>query len=105
MNPANEDASHGAIDRKRQNRACQQISAAALQALVHKMETEFNPEKGKVVFPSGAVTTLAASPAELHLNIDADSGETLDRLEQVVADHIKRFAFREELEFVWNRGA
>jgi hypothetical protein len=71
----------------------------------HKMETEFNPEKGKVVFPSGAVTTLAASPAELHLNIDADSGETLDRLEQVVADHIKRFAFREELEFVWNRGA
>jgi hypothetical protein len=35
--------------------------------------------------------------------IDSDDVPGLPRLEQVVEDHIKRFAFREELVFSWNR--
>ena len=69
----------------------------------HKMETEFDSENGTVTFPSGAVTTLHAEPANLEVRIDADGDETLDRLETVVADHLKRFAFREQLEFAWTR--
>ncbi|TIP53504.1 MAG: DUF2218 domain-containing protein, partial [Mesorhizobium sp.] len=35
----------------------------------------------------------------------ADDEASLDRLETVVADHIKRFAFREELSFDWQKAA
>jgi hypothetical protein len=68
----------------------------------HKMTTEFDPEKGRVEFPSGARLDLKADAAELHLSLSADD-ESLDRMETVVADHLKRFAFREELEFVWRK--
>lgn len=69
----------------------------------HKMETEFDPLHGRIVFPSGALTLLSANPTHLSISIDADDDETLSRLETVVADHIRRFGFREELEFNWNR--
>lgn len=68
----------------------------------HKMSTEFDPEKGRVDFPSGARLDLQADAAMLHLALSA---EDLERMETVVADHLKRFAFREELEFAWRRQA
>ena len=70
----------------------------------HKMTTEFDPEKGRVEFPSGARLDLQADAAELHLALTADD-DSLERMETVVADHLKRFAFREELEFAWRKSA
>jgi hypothetical protein len=70
----------------------------------HKMTTEFDPEKGRVDFPSGAQLLLEADAAELHLKLEAPE-DGLERMQTVVADHLKRFAFREELQFAWQKKA
>ena len=70
----------------------------------HKMVTEFDPAKGRVDFPSGAQLFLEAGGSALHLKLDAPE-DSLERMESVVADHLKRFAFREELVFDWVRAA
>lgn len=70
----------------------------------HKMTIEFDPNSGRVDFPSGAQLFLQAGPARLHLKLEAP-GDALERMEGVVADHLKRFAFREELEFAWQKQA
>ncbi|MBL0374166.1 DUF2218 domain-containing protein [Rhizobium sp. KVB221] len=69
----------------------------------HKMTAEFDAQNGRIDFPSGAQTWLTASPDALQIRIEDGTTEDLERLETVVADHLKRFAFREELEFVWKR--
>lgn len=69
----------------------------------HKMTVEFDALKGRVEFPSSAQLTLAASASDLTLDLDVEQAEERPRLEAVVEDHIKRFAFRETLEFTWNR--
>lgn len=68
----------------------------------HKMTTEFDPEKGRVDFPSGAQLFMEAGRSELRLRLEAED-ETLERMEGVVADHLKRFAFREEPKFTWQK--
>ena len=70
----------------------------------HKMVTEFDPARGRVDFPSGAQLILEADGSGLHLKLDAPE-DALARMEDVVADHLKRFAFREELVFDWAKDA
>ena len=70
----------------------------------HKMVTEFDPARGRVDFPSGAQLILEADGSGLHLKLDAPE-DALMRMEGVVADHLKRFAFREELVFDWAKVA
>jgi hypothetical protein len=68
----------------------------------HRMTTEFDPANGRVDFPSGAQLFLDADTSELHLRLTVPD-DSLERMEGVVADHLKRFAFREELELAWQR--
>lgn len=70
----------------------------------HKMVTEFDAGKGRVDFTSGARLILEAGDKILHLQLDAPE-DNLERMEGVVADHLERFAFREELTFPWARTA
>ena len=70
----------------------------------HKMTTEFDPGRGRVDFPSGAQLFLEAGSGRLHLKLEAPD-DSLARMEGVVADHLKRFAFREELVFDWAKAA
>lgn len=70
----------------------------------HKMVTEFDPAKGRVDFPSGAQLFLEADSSVLHLKLEAPE-DSIERMEGVVADHLKRFAFREELVFDWAKAA
>lgn len=70
----------------------------------HKMVTEFDPAKGRVDFPSGAQLFLEAKASALHLKLDAPD-DSIERMQGVVADHLKRFAFREELIFDWAKAA
>ena len=44
---------------------------------------------------------MDADASALHIAVTTDEGGSIERLESVVADHIKRFAFREELTFDW----
>jgi len=67
----------------------------------HKLDVEFTAEQGTVRFPDG-VATLKAGPEVLTVSIEAQDPATVERLEQVVASHLDRFAFREApLAFNW----
>jgi len=69
----------------------------------HKFTVEFDPARGHIDFGE-AGCTLAAGEDALHLSIAAPQAE-MDKWEDVVARHLERFAFREELTFDWRRAA
>ncbi|WP_207483887.1 DUF2218 domain-containing protein [Arenibaculum pallidiluteum] len=70
----------------------------------HKFEVVYTPEAGRVPFAPDRACSMAADPGGLTLTIEAPDGETATRLEGVVMDHLRRFAFREELpETPWTR--
>jgi len=62
----------------------------------HKYAVSFTPEHGTIPFDETRVCTLDASKDALALRIDAADDATLERMQGVVIDHLKRFAFREE---------
>ncbi|MDX8464825.1 DUF2218 domain-containing protein [Mesorhizobium sp. VK23B] len=70
----------------------------------HKFPVEFDPHHGAIQLSLGR-TVMHADDKALHIAVAADDTASLERLETVVADHIKRFAFREELTFDWQPAA
>ena len=70
----------------------------------HKFAVAFDPHHGTIELSLGT-TVMDADPSALRIAVTAADAETLERLETVVADHIKRFAFREELAFDWKHDA
>ncbi len=68
----------------------------------HKFPVEFDPSHGVIDLSMGR-TVMDADAATLHIEVTTEEAGSIERLETVVADHIKRFAFREELVFDWNR--
>lgn len=68
----------------------------------HRLPVEFTPEVGRISFPYG-VCHLAAEGPVLKLNIQAQTEPELGQLEDVVARHLERFAFREPLAIQWVR--
>lgn len=70
----------------------------------HKFEVEFTLERGRVPFAADRVCDFAATPDTLTLRVQAADDEALSRTERAVTDHLKRFAFRENLGSVeWRR--
>lgn len=72
----------------------------------HRFAVTFDARAGRIdfgEFGDGVVLHLTARPSDLRLLLEAPRPEGLDRFEAVVANHLKRFAFREELAFVWTR--
>ena len=69
----------------------------------HKFAVESDERQARI--PLGAATLRMDAGAEgLDLVIEAADEETLVRLEQVVADHLTRFSFREpDLTLAWSR--
>jgi len=65
----------------------------------HKFPVNFTPHNGRIELPLG-VCILDADADGLGLLLDTASDQ-LTRMEDVVAEHIKRFAFKEELRFDW----
>lgn len=65
----------------------------------HKFEVQFTPTDGRIQM-SAATLILDADAEGLGLHLTADAAD-LARMEQVVAEHLKRFAFKEELAFDW----
>lgn len=64
----------------------------------HKIPVEFTSDQGRITFEMG-VAELEAAEDALILRVTGD----LDRMESVIASHLERFAFREELKVVWTR--
>lgn len=63
----------------------------------HKVDVEYDANKGAVAFPFGTAT-LHASDDLLSVYLTGQSDEALARARSVVDVHLKTFAFREEFE-------
>ena len=68
----------------------------------HRFEVRFVETSGEVPLPTGPCR-LKAEPDRLEIELEAAEPDQLDRMEEVVVDHLKRFAFREPFEVVWTR--
>ena len=69
----------------------------------HKFpELTFDANHAEIPLPPGPCT-LDARDGVLDMTLKAETAENADRFERVVADHLKRFAFREQLDFKWSR--
>lgn len=69
----------------------------------HKLPTRFDDREGEIDFEMGKARLLAA-PDTLVLVADAGEPTGLQRLEQVIESHLRRFAFREPtLAIDWRR--
>src|SRR4051794_36686346 len=68
----------------------------------HRLETEATDERGMIRFAFG-VCEMRAEPEALDLTVRADDHAALARMEGVVASHLVRFGFRDELQVNWSR--
>ena len=64
----------------------------------HRFQVEFDPAQG-VVNLNGAVCRFQAAPHQLVMTLEG--ADDLERMSGVVTEHLKRFAFREELAVTW----
>ena len=67
----------------------------------HRLPVTLQDDSGAVVFESG-VCALKASDGILTMALDAVDAEHMVSLKDVVARHLVRFAFREELLIEWS---
>jgi hypothetical protein len=67
----------------------------------HRFQVEFNESRGTVRM-NEANCSFQAEPQRLLMTLDGGDPEALPRLCEVVAEHLKRFAFREEIDVRWS---
>lgn len=67
----------------------------------HKIPVEFTETAGTITFEMGTAR-LNADADTLHMTVEGEP-DAIDRLEGVMASHLERFAFREELSILWTR--
>jgi len=70
----------------------------------HKIPVTRSEGGASITFSSG-LCQLATEANTLILQASADDASALESLEDVVARHLKRFAFREGLDINWTRAA
>lgn len=70
----------------------------------HKIPATFADKKGRIEFDGGVCELNADDENALVLAVSAGSADKLATLEDVVDRHLKRFAFKEELNVAWVRG-
>lgn len=72
----------------------------------HKLPVTLAAEHGRIEFPDGICTLHAESGAEvLVMRVAASDEAALAKLEDVVARHLGRFAFRDKPEIPWLRAS
>lgn len=72
----------------------------------HKFPVTEGGDRGTVPFGEDRVCTFEASPEALLMKVATPDPAGLTRLENVVSDHLLRFAFRERLgDITWSRAA
>lgn len=70
----------------------------------HKFAVEYTPETGSIPFAADRRCLLAATPDHLVMRVETEDDAALARMQGVVVDHLKRYAFREDLgEITWQR--
>jgi hypothetical protein len=66
----------------------------------HKLPVVLSEVDGRIDFPVGPCH-LQAAASGLRMRVEAPDADGLARLEDVVARHLLRFAFREDLVVAW----
>ena len=69
----------------------------------HQFVVLFDENNGCTIKMPNATCELHANPDRLDVRLTVEDGADQDRMEHVIEEHIKRFGFREELQFVWDR--
>ena len=69
----------------------------------HKFEVEFDAEHGRIPFDAETACILDAEDGRLDMRLEGEDPERVERLTDVVTDHLKRFAFREDLKLAWHK--
>jgi hypothetical protein len=90
-------ASHAEIATAHASRYLQQLC----KHFAHKRPVAFDAQAGSIGFDIGECR-LRAGEALLRLDLSSPDGEQMERLRDVVARHLVRFAFREELAIEWH---
>ncbi|MBB3138185.1 hypothetical protein FHS26_005963 [Rhizobium pisi] len=67
----------------------------------HKFSVDFDPAKGRVPFSDTAEVTFTAHETTLTMTLSVADLAQQARMQGVIDDHLRRFAFREELDIVW----
>lgn len=68
----------------------------------HKLEVSFSEQEATIAFPNGATVALRADSETLDVRLTVPEDGDVARMEEVVASHLDRFAFREApLTFDW----
>lgn len=67
----------------------------------HKFAVTFDERTGKVPFSDDTEAAFTADDTYLTITLATADLNRVERMQDVIADHLKRFAFREELEFSW----
>ncbi|HUZ67969.1 MAG TPA: DUF2218 domain-containing protein [Beijerinckiaceae bacterium] len=72
----------------------------------HKYPVSYSQERGRIEFSEGRLCLFEADPEKLVIRLRANEPERLSQFQVTVIDHLKRFAFREDLgEIVWRADA
>ncbi|MGH7069347.1 MAG: DUF2218 domain-containing protein, partial [Acetobacteraceae bacterium] len=69
---------------------------------VHRVTVHREADRARIEFPNG-LCSLQATDVKLEMRIEAGDADTLDRLEQVVARHLRQVAAAEAFEVHWVR--
>lgn len=67
----------------------------------HKFSVDFDPHRGRVPFSESDEVIFTADDAALTMTLSVADPDQQARMQGVIDDHLKRFAFREELDIVW----
>ena len=71
----------------------------------HKMQVSFTAEEGTFLFPDGSKLAMRADSDTLDIVLTVPEDGDVARMQDVVASHLDRFAFREApLTFDWRDG-
>jgi hypothetical protein len=69
----------------------------------HRFTVTFNEKNsGSIAMPNGTCE-LSAGSEQLEIRLVISPEGDQDRFEQVVEEHLRRFAFKEDLVFAWVR--
>lgn len=70
----------------------------------HKVPVDYDAAEGRVAFPFGQCR-MAATDDVLEISGQVEREDMLARMEAVIGEHLKVFAFRESLTCDWQRDA
>jgi hypothetical protein len=71
----------------------------------HKMQVSFTAEEGTILFPDGSKLAMRADSDTLDIVLTVPEDGDVARMQDVIASHLDRFAFREApLTFDWRDG-